>query len=186
MEYPWPHPVTLKEAPKVGYAVRHDGMLFASGYYPQVEDPAARTKEYVEQAIEYYQANGLDAAVAHYNSQESLDGQWSLTLADENDIVRVAILAPHLIGTDLKNVGVGRLRQIGQEMAAATEEGPLGQLHLPQHPVVGDSCTRTYLGHPLRRAALHVALLRRPARRSRARPSERRIGEQRRVIGRHR
>ena len=123
VEYLWPHPVTLKEVPKVGYAVRRDGLLFASGYYPQVEDPAAQTKEYVQQAIAYYQANGLDETVAHYNSQESLDGQWSLTLADENDIVRVAILAPQLIGTDLNAVGAGRVRQIGTEMAAATEEG---------------------------------------------------------------
>ena len=123
VEYLWPHPVTLNEVPKVGYAVRHDGMLFASGYYPQVEDPAARTKEYVRQAIEYYQANGLDATIAHYNSQESVDGQWSLTMADENDVVRVAVLAPNIIGTDLNDVGAGRTRQIGQEMAAATEDG---------------------------------------------------------------
>ena len=123
VEYLWPHPVTLKEVPKVGYAVRRDGMLFASGYYPQVEDPAARTKEYVQQAIEYYRANGLDATIAHYNSQESVDGQWSLTMADENDIVRTAILAQRLIGTDLKDLARGRTRQIGEEMAAATEEG---------------------------------------------------------------
>ena len=123
VEYLWPHPVTLKEVPKVGYAVRHDGMLFASGYYPQVEDPAAQTKAYVQQAIEHYQANGLDATVAYYNSPESADGQWSLTLADENDIVRVAFIAQSIIGTDLKDVGAGRVRQIGREMAAATEEG---------------------------------------------------------------
>ncbi len=123
VEYLWPHPVTLKEVPKVGYAVRRGGMLFASGYYPQVEDPAARTKEYVQEAIEYYKANGLDATIAHYNSQESVDGQWSLTMADKNDIVRVAVLAPRIVGTDLKNVGVGRTRKIGEEMAAATEEG---------------------------------------------------------------
>ena len=121
MEYLWPHPVTLKEVPKVGYAVRRDGMLFASGYYPQVEDPAARTKEYVQEAIAYYQANGLDDTIAHYNSQESVDGQWNLTMADENDVIRVAVLTPHLIGTDLKELG--RIRKIGQEMAAATEEG---------------------------------------------------------------
>ncbi len=121
VEYLWPHPVTLKEVPKVGYAVRRDGMLFASGYYVQVEDPAAHTKAYVQQAIEYYQANGLDAAIAHYNSQESVDGQWNLTLADENDVVQVAVLTPHLIGTDLKEIG--RVRKIGEEMAAATEEG---------------------------------------------------------------
>jgi len=40
VEYLWPHPVTLKEVPKVGYAVRRDGMLFASGYYERIEDPA--------------------------------------------------------------------------------------------------------------------------------------------------
>ena len=121
VEYLWPHPVTLKEVPKVGYAVRHDGMLFASGYYTRVEDPAEHTKAYVQKAIEYYQANGLDATVAHYNSQESVDGQWNLTMADENDVVRVAVLTPHLIGTDLKDLG--RVRRVGEEMAAATEEG---------------------------------------------------------------
>ena len=121
VEYLWPHPVTLKEVPKVGYAVRRDGMLFASGYYVQVEDPAAHTKAYVQKAIEYYQVNGLDAAIAHYNSQESVDGQWNLTLADENDVVQVAVLTPHLIGTDLKEIG--RVRKIGEEMAAATEDG---------------------------------------------------------------
>ena len=123
VEYLWPHPVTLKEVPKVGYAVRHDGMLFASGYYPQVEDPTAHTKAYVQKAIEYYEANGLDATIAHYNSPESVDGQWSLTMADENDVVRVAVLAPHLVGTDLKDVGTGRIRNIGEEMAAASEQG---------------------------------------------------------------
>ena len=123
VEYLWPHPVTLKEVPKVGYAVRRDGMLFASGYYPQVDDPAGRTQAYVQEAIEYYEANGLDATIAHYNSQESVDGQWSLTMADENDVVRVAILAPRIVGTDLKALGAGLTRQIGAEMAAATEDG---------------------------------------------------------------
>ena len=123
VEYLWPHPVTLKEVPKVGYAVRRDGMLFASGYYVQVADPAAETQAYVQKAIEYYEANGLDATITHYNSQESLDGQWSLTLADENDTIRVAILSPNLVGSDLKGLAAGRTRQVGKEMAAATEEG---------------------------------------------------------------
>ena len=123
VEYLWPHPVTLNEVPKVGYSVRHDGMLFASGYYPQVEDPAAQTKAYVQKAIEYYQANGLDATVAYYNSAESVDGQWNLTLADENDTVLVAVLSPSLVGSDLKTLGAGLVRNIGEEMAAATEDG---------------------------------------------------------------
>ena len=122
VEYLWPHPVTLKEVPKVGYAVRRDGMLFASGYYVRVEDPAGRTAAYVQEAIDYYKSNGREATVARYNSPDSLDGQWGLTLADENDILLVTPLAQHLIGTDLKGLVMPR-REIGKEMAAATEEG---------------------------------------------------------------
>ena len=123
VEYLWPHPVTLEEVPKVGYAVRRDGMLFASGYYVPVEDPAGQTAAYVQQAIAYYEDNGLEATVARYNSKESLDGQWGLTLTDENDILRVAPLAQHLIGTDLKDLATFRQREIGKEMVEATEDG---------------------------------------------------------------
>ena len=123
VEYLWPHPVTLKEAPKVGYAVRRDGMLFASGYYEQVEDPAAHTKAYVQEAIDYYKANGLDATIERYSDAASVDGQWSMTLADENDIIRVAFLSPTFVGTNLNDFGAGRTRNIGAEMAAATEDG---------------------------------------------------------------
>ena len=123
VEYLWPHPVTLKEVPKVSYAVRRDGMLFASGYYLRVDDPASRTVEYVQQAIDYYENNGLEATISRYNSQESLDGQWGLTLADKDDILRVAPLASHLIGTDLKDLVTRRQRAIGQEMTASTEAG---------------------------------------------------------------
>ena len=123
VEYLWPHPVTLKEVPKVSFAVRHEGMLFASGYYVRVEDPAGRTAAYVQEAIEYYKSNGLEDTIAWYNSQDSLDGQWGLTLADENDILRVAPLGKHLIGTNVNDLAALRSRQIGQEMAAATEEG---------------------------------------------------------------
>ncbi len=123
VEYLWPHPVTLKEVPKVGYAVRRDGMLFASGYYVRAEDPAAATKAYVQQAIDYYRANGQEATVNHYSSEGSFDGQWNLTLADENDILLTSPLAQHLVGTDLKDVGAGRVRKVGEEMTAATEDG---------------------------------------------------------------
>ncbi len=123
VEYLWPHPVTLKEVPKVGYAVRRDGMLFASGYYVRAEDPAATTKAYVQQAIDHYEANGLEATVDHYSSEGSFDGQWNLTLADENDILLTSPLAQHLVGTDLKDVGAGRIRNVGEEMTAATADG---------------------------------------------------------------
>ncbi len=123
VEYLWPHPVSLKEVPKVAYAVRRDGMLFASGYYVQVEDPAAYTIAYVQEAIDYYENNGLDATIALYSSEEGIDGQWSLLLADENDILRIAPFVQHLIGTDLKDFSLLSDRNLGEEFAAATEDG---------------------------------------------------------------
>ncbi|MDE2696632.1 MAG: cache domain-containing protein [Chloroflexota bacterium] len=124
VEYLWPHPVTLKEVPKVGYAVRRDGMIFASGYYVRVDDPARETVAYVEQAIEYYKTNGLEATIAHYSSEEGVVGQWGLTLADENNILLVAHLTPQLLGTDLTEISRARRdRNVGEELAAATEDG---------------------------------------------------------------
>ena len=80
IEYLWPHPVTLTEVPKVAFARRHDGYVFASGYYPVPGEPGAYTQGYVQKAIDLYDSDGLDATVAHYNSRESLDNQWYLTL----------------------------------------------------------------------------------------------------------
>ena len=101
IEYIWPHPSTLKNAPKVSYAVRRDGMIFASGYYPEPEDPAAYTKSYVQKAIDYYEENGLDATVAHYNSENSFEGQWYLGLADSDSRILVSAVVPHVIGSPL-------------------------------------------------------------------------------------
>ncbi len=123
VEYLWPHPVTLKEVPKISYAVRRDGMLFASGYYVRIEDPVGQTIAYVQQAIAYYESNGLEATVALYSTGESLDGQWGLTLANENDVLLVAHIAPQFVGTDLKDLPSSGDRHLGQELASATEDG---------------------------------------------------------------
>ena len=123
VEYLWPHPVTLNEVPKVSYAVRRDGMLFASGYYVRVDDPAGDTIAYVDQAIEYYKTHGLEATITHYSSEDSVAGQWGLTLADENDILVVVHLAPQLLGADLKDITRSGGRNLGEELAAATEDG---------------------------------------------------------------
>ena len=33
VEYLWPHPESRKEQQKVTWSVRHDGLIFSSGYY---------------------------------------------------------------------------------------------------------------------------------------------------------
>ena len=51
-------------------------------------------------------------------------GQWGLTLADENNILLVAHLTPQLLGTDLTEISRARRdRNVGEELAAATEDG---------------------------------------------------------------
>ena len=97
VDYLWPHPFTLQDAPKVAYAVRHDGLIFVSGYYP-LENPRAKTQAYVAAAIEYYKENGLEATRAYYNSPESFDGQWFLVMIDENQKYLVFGLNPALVG----------------------------------------------------------------------------------------
>ena len=102
VNYLWPHPLTLQEVPKISYAVRHDGMIFASGYYPEVEDPAAYTQAYVADAIAYYNENGLDATVAYYNSEASIDGQWYLTLGDANNNIIAYAINQGRLGTPVR------------------------------------------------------------------------------------
>ena len=52
--------------------VRHDGLLFGSGWYergPNKTDAPAYTKSFVEQALNLYDALGLDAAIEYYGSE---------------------------------------------------------------------------------------------------------------------
>ena len=125
VKYLWPHPSTLLEAQKVAYAVRHDGLIFASGYYPVVEDPRAYTVGYVEQAIAYYEREGREATVAYYNSAESIDGEWYLVLLDENDAILTNAVFPNIIGMNHQSVGLASgFEPIGDgEVIDATEEG---------------------------------------------------------------
>ena len=118
VNYLWPHPWTLQEVPKAAYVVRHDGLIFASGYYPEEEDPRSKTQAYVADAIAYYNENGLDATLAYYNSEASIDGQWYLLLFDENNLFLVNPLFPNLIGLDIKITGLPV-----EEITMATEEG---------------------------------------------------------------
>ena len=124
VEYLWPHPVTLQETPKISYAVRHDGILFASGYYEGPANAAARTQEYVRKAIDFYRENSREATAAHYNSPESFDGQWRLTIADESGIFIVIPFLPQLMGTSIEDFKSLDGQEVGKEVAEnASEDG---------------------------------------------------------------
>ena len=43
---------------------------------PPKSSPAEYTGFFVENAISRYETQGLDAILAHYNREESIEGQW--------------------------------------------------------------------------------------------------------------
>ena len=63
------------------WVVRHDGLLFASGWYV---DTDVCTKFFVKNAISRYHDEGLEATVAYYKRPGSVNGQWFSFLADGN------------------------------------------------------------------------------------------------------
>ncbi len=126
VEYLWPHPFTLQEVPKVAYAVRHKGLLFASGYYPEVEDPRAYTEQFVADAVARYKRDGREATIAYYNSPESIDGQWLLMMVDEQDGTILAnALFPQRVGTAIPGVGELGITEEGTWFPPYKADNPL-------------------------------------------------------------
>ena len=91
---------------------------------PTKATPAEYTKFFVDSAVARYETQGLDATLAHYNSAQSIDGQWYVFIIDENDLV-IGHPDPERRGLDVKGwVGTdANGYEFGPEMLAATEEG---------------------------------------------------------------
>ena len=91
---------------------------------PSKASPAEYTQHFVDNAIARYKAQGLDATLAHYNSPQSVDGQWYVFIIDENDLV-IGHPDPERLGLDLKGwVGTdANGYEFGPEMLSADEEG---------------------------------------------------------------
>ena len=91
---------------------------------PPKSSPDKYTKFFVDNAIGRYEAEGLDAAVSHYNGVESVDGQWYVFILDDKGKV-ISHYDSHLIGEDLRGpLGTdANGYNFGQEMLSATEGG---------------------------------------------------------------
>ncbi len=91
---------------------------------PPRSAPADYTRYVVDNAIARYETQGLDATLAHYNREDSIDGQWYVFVIDDNDLV-VGHPDPDRRGLDVKGwVGTDdNGYNFGPDMLAATEEG---------------------------------------------------------------
>ena len=95
---------------KHSWIVTHDGLQFGSGWYDRnydlrTEDPAAYTKAYVQNAIDYYETNGREAAIARYQASDSIDGEWYLFMIGEDGIRLVHPTVPDLVGQQIGDGG---------------------------------------------------------------------------------
>ena len=152
IDYLWPNPVTNREEAKTTWAIRHDGLIFASGYYTAADDaelpawldaePRSYTVEYVERAVDRYEQDGLDAMVTYYNSVSAFEGDWYLFVIDADDNYIVHPLLPSLIGTDIKDVVGANGYELGKEIAKATEAGHWIDYLWP-HPVTLFSASKS-------------------------------------------
>ena len=111
---------------KHSWMVVHDGIIFGSGWYeegPRKTDAPAYTRAFVEQAINLYNALGLDDAIAYYNSKGSIDGQWYVFIVEAESGFTVAHHNPALRGRDpsLRVDPTGYF--YGDNLLAATESG---------------------------------------------------------------
>ena len=125
-DYTFTNPATGSVETKHSWIVVHDGIVFGSGWYeegPRKTDSPAYTQAFVQQAINLYDAVGLEDTVAYYNTPESVDGQWYAFIVDSDTGVTIGHHNPALRGRDpsLRVDATGYF--YGDDLLAATESG---------------------------------------------------------------
>ena len=86
------------------------------------DNPSAYTRAFVQDAIRLYERDGRKALVDHFNSPDSVDGQWYLVVIDENDRL-ITHYDPELIGTDNLQAVDSTGFNFGKVISSATEQG---------------------------------------------------------------
>ena len=91
---------------------------------PPKYEPAAYTQFFVKEAIRMYREEGLDATVAHYNTPESVDGQWYVFIYDQDNVNLAHATVPDYVGLHAsETVGPHRFPAGEAVVAVADEDG---------------------------------------------------------------
>lgn len=126
VDYQFDNPATGQAEVKHSWVVRHDGLIFGSGWYEaapsKTDDPGGYTKWFVARAIELYDALGPDALIEYYNTAESVDGSWYVFVIAE-DGRNVAHQVDDMIGRVAAEVDVDGYPAGEIVVASASEEG---------------------------------------------------------------
>ena len=111
ISYVFPNPdAELRYQRKHSWIVRHDGLLFGSGWYERSydlasEDPAGYSRVLVQEAIDFYDAEGRVATLEQYNSSASADREWYVFIVDSEGQFVAHPTRPDLVGQRLQDVG---------------------------------------------------------------------------------
>ena len=89
---------------------------------PPKWEPAEYTRYFVREAIRRYDSEGLDATVAYYNTQESVDGQWYMFILDQDDIMLAHAANPDLVGRPASAAVGPNMYPAGEAVVAVADE----------------------------------------------------------------
>ena len=119
------NPSTGYEEQKHAWAVKHDGLIFVSGWYERAEaaDDATYTQSFVHRAIQRYDAQGREAAFEYFKSPQSVQGQWYVFVLDENQVTIAHPNPEHIGRTREQRIDTRTAYDYGAEFLTATEEG---------------------------------------------------------------
>ena len=112
---------------KHAWIVRHDNLIFGSGWYERTvsfqSTPSNYVRALVGQAIARYDAIGKDTILSYYNSPASVHGPYYVFVVDSSDLSSVANGArPDLVGTVPDRIDPTGYNYTN-DLASATTEG---------------------------------------------------------------
>ena len=128
VDYVFTNPETGGDAQKYSWVIRHDGLIFGSGWYdtgevPPQSDVAGYTQYLVNEAIERYESTGRDATLDHYNDPVTVDGQWYVFIISEEERIIANANRADVVGVDAAGLVDVNGKPYGVDVVAADESG---------------------------------------------------------------
>ena len=123
--FEFPNPVSGIVEAKHSWSVEYDGLTFGSGWYErgiQKSDAPAYTKAFVQQAMNLYDAIGLEQTVTYYNTEASMDGQWYVFIADEDDVMLAHAARPDFVGLHASETVADKAYPAGKAILAVADD----------------------------------------------------------------
>ena len=89
-------------------------------------DPAAYTREFVQQAVDRFELSGLEDTVEYYNTPESTDGQWYVFIYDIRPVLIADAENPNMVGRNASRVLGSNGYPLGEAIVGAARANPEG------------------------------------------------------------